>query len=128
MCIRDSNIPVLLKPIEVGEVLQINNIFFGFNSDSIRPESESELLRAVKLLTDYPGVGIEILGYADSIGTETYNLGLSRRRAEAVKNYLVDHGIDASRLVAKGMGELPPTTGKALALQRKTEFKIMSKE
>lgn len=125
---KEFNIPVLLKPIEVGEVLQINNIFFGFNSDSIRPESESELLRAVKLLTDYPGVGIEILGYADSIGTETYNLGLSRRRAEAVKNYLVDHGIDASRLVAKGMGELPPTTGKALALQRKTEFKIMSKE
>ncbi|MCD6097784.1 PD40 domain-containing protein [bacterium] len=123
---KEFNIPVLLKPVEVGEVLQINNIFFNFNSDSILPESESELLRAVKLLNDYPDVGVEILGYADSIGTEAYNLELSHRRAEAVKNYLVEHGIDASRLVAKGMGERPPATGEPLALQRKTEFRIVA--
>jgi OOP family OmpA-OmpF porin len=53
-------------------------------------------------------VDIVVEGHTDSVGTDQYNLGLSRRRAETVQTYLVDHGVARSRITAEGMGESKP--------------------
>jgi len=118
-----------LTRVKVGESIEIRNIFFDFNSDSLKPESKSELQRALKLLTEYPNMHIEIEGHADSVGTEAYNLRLSQRRAMAVLRWLVDHGIATKRLKAVGYGESLPATDNVSEdgrqLNRRTEFKII---
>ncbi len=118
-----------LKPIKVGEKIRINNIFFDFNSADIKPESEPELRRAIKLLTKHPNLEIRVAGYADSIGTEDYNLWLSSERAEAVRDYLIQHGIAANRLTSKGYGTSEPIasneTAEGRKLNRRTEFHII---
>ncbi|MEZ5149266.1 MAG: OmpA family protein [Bacteroidales bacterium] len=75
---------------------------------------------------------IEISGHTDNVGTPEYNLELSKNRAKAVNDYLVDNGIDQARLLYKGYGESEPIdtndteTGKAN--NRRTEFKVISQD
>lgn len=128
---QELKMDFLLQKVQIGESIEIKNIFFDFNSDSLRPESEPELKRAVKLLTDYPNLKIEIRGHADSIGTEEYNVALSKRRSMAVLRWLVDHGIAAARLTAVGFGSSLPaaenTTEEGRQKNRRTEFHIIGK-
>jgi OOP family OmpA-OmpF porin len=67
-----------------------------------------------------------VQGFTDSIGTEEYNLGLSQRRADAVRNYLVEKGVDPKIITAKGYGESNPVasndTKEGRALNRRVEF------
>ncbi|MBN1755788.1 PD40 domain-containing protein [bacterium] len=120
-----------LQPVEVGEKIVINNIFFDFDKSEIKPESESELNRVIQLFNKYPNLKIEIQGYADSVGHEAYNLWLSQTRAEAVMNYLLDKGVSQDRLSAQGFGIANPVapnlTAEGRRLNRRTEFHIISK-
>lgn len=126
---QELKMDFMLSRLVVGESFEIRNIFFDFNSDSLRPESEPELKRAVKLLLDNPKLRIEIQGYADAIGSDEYNLLLSERRAFIVLKYLVDHGIETKRLRAEGYGESMPVADnvseEGRQLNRRTEFHII---
>jgi OOP family OmpA-OmpF porin len=88
---------------------------------------------AAEALKDNPDVRVTIAGYTDSIGSEDYNLKLSERRAQAVKQYLVSRGIAASRLNTVGRGEADPIApntkdGKdnpeGRAMNRRAELKV----
>ncbi len=73
---------------------------------------------------------VEIGGHTDSQGSDTYNLRLSESRANAVRNYLIQRGVEATRLIAKGYGEsmpiAPNTTREGRAKNRRVEFKVIS--
>jgi OOP family OmpA-OmpF porin len=73
-----------------------------------------------------PGLRVEVQGFTDSIGTEEYNQGLSERRADAVRNYLVERGVDPKIISSKGYGESNPVasndTKEGRALNRRVEF------
>jgi outer membrane protein OmpA-like peptidoglycan-associated protein/tetratricopeptide (TPR) repeat protein len=120
---------VPLKPIRVGEVMVLKNIFFEFDSYELRPESISELEYLRDLLVKNPGLRIEIGGHTDSKGSNQYNQELSRQRARVVYQYLVQHGIDKNRLTYKGYGETQPVssneTEEGRAANRRTEIKIV---
>ena len=107
----------------------LKNIFFKFDSDSLLPESFSELNRLVEFMKKHPEIDIEIAGHTDSIGAEDYNMDLSRRRANSVKNYLISQGIDSKRLIARGYGESRPIadngTPEGRAMNRRVEFKVV---
>ncbi|OGU49348.1 MAG: hypothetical protein A2006_11970 [Ignavibacteria bacterium GWC2_35_8] len=100
---------------------------FDFNSAVLTKESFSILLNAVQVLTQNPDLKIEIQGYTDSMGSETYNLNLSERRAKIVMDYLVANGISKKRLEVKGFGESNPIadnkTIEGRSLNRRIEFK-----
>jgi outer membrane protein OmpA-like peptidoglycan-associated protein/tetratricopeptide (TPR) repeat protein len=129
-----------MKKVSIGEVIVLRNIFFDLNKFSLRPESQNELDRLTKLLTENPKMRIEISGHTDSRGSATYNKELSHNRAKAVVDYLVSKGIDAKRLEYKGYGkeqpiisdeEIAKLRGKtaiedAHQENRRTEFKILS--
>ncbi len=91
---------------------------FEFDSSTLLPDAMPILDNAIELLHAHPGVRIEIEGHTCNIGTADYNLGLSERRAESVKQYLIDQGIDENRIQAVGYGESQPVASNDTATGR----------
>lgn len=119
-----------LYPIKKGQRISLNTIFFYKSKVEFKPESFPELLKLVKILKDNPTIKIRIEGHTDSGGTTADKLLLlSQQRADAVKNYLVAHGIASSRLTTKGYGDTKPkypNSNKTLKpLNRRVEFVIL---
>ncbi len=109
--------------------IELHNVFFDFDKSTLKPESFSELNYWVDLLKKYPQLKIEIDGHTDSVGTVIYNQKLSLARAEAVKTYLVSHGVKTKQLVPKGFGATKPKasneTEEGRHTNRRTEFRFL---
>jgi outer membrane protein OmpA-like peptidoglycan-associated protein/tetratricopeptide (TPR) repeat protein len=124
-------ISVLLQPIEIGNKVILNNIFFDTNKFDLKPESVAELQKLVDFLNVNPTLKIEISGHTDNVGNDELNQTLSENRAKAVYQYLVQNGINASRLQYKGYGKTQPIatndTDEGRSKNRRTEFKIIAK-
>jgi OOP family OmpA-OmpF porin len=108
-------------------------IQFDFGKDTIKPESNRILDDIAAILKAHGEIGkVRVEGHTDSIGTATYNQGLSERRARAVVNALVARGIPASTLVAAGYGFTRPVESNATALgrakNRRVEFVIVQRD
>ena len=123
------NKTIELKNVKVGNTVTLKNIFFDVGQSTLRPESNSELNRLLKLMNDVPQLKIEISGHTDNTGSAVLNNKLSQERAESVVKYLVKNGIPLSRLEAKGYGsEKPIASNKnesGRQENRRTEFKII---
>lgn len=106
---RSQTLYVTLKlgidDIESGKTFVLKNINYDFDKSEIRPDAARILDNLVNILKQNPSLRIELSSHTDSRGSDVYNLKLSQRRAEAAVKYLVNKGIDKSRLVAKGFGE-----------------------
>jgi outer membrane protein OmpA-like peptidoglycan-associated protein len=126
---QEINRDLFLVPVEVGEIIRLNNIFFDFGLADLRPESTPELSRVMRFLQDNPKIEIEISGHTDNVGTDADNLKLSRRRATAVYDFLVAHGVKAGRLTVQGYGKDVPVatndTEEGRRQNRRVEFKIV---
>jgi outer membrane protein OmpA-like peptidoglycan-associated protein len=113
-----------------GELLaqRVNNIFFDFGKWDLKSESSQELNRLARFLETNPDIRIQIGAHTDDVGTDVFNQELSGKRARSVVEYLVQHGIAADRLVAKGYGEsrpeVPNDTDENRARNRRVEFRI----
>ncbi len=121
---------IYLQPIETGGVVVLKNIFFDFDKSDLKPESQVELNRLNDLLNQNKTMKIEIGGHTDNKGTAEYNQKLSENRARSVYEYLVNKGIDKTRLSYKGYGLTKPMatndTEEGRAINRRTEFKVIS--
>ncbi|NWG87918.1 MAG: OmpA family protein [Hydrogenophilaceae bacterium] len=111
------------------EKIELKGVWFAFDSSVITPESAAVLDEVAKIFKRYPGLVAEMAGHTCSIGTEKYNQGLSERRANAVRDYLIKQGVDAKQLTAKGYGELQPLNDNATRADReknrRTEMHIL---
>jgi outer membrane protein OmpA-like peptidoglycan-associated protein len=120
---------LFLLPIEKGEAIRLNNIFFEFNKADLKSESFNEIDRLYKILADNPEMKIEISGHTDDKGSDVYNRDLSDKRAKSVLNYLVNKGIDNGRLTSVGFGEAQPVieniNDENRAINRRVEFKVL---
>ncbi len=123
-------------PDEVPEEIQrfmgvIEGIYFDTNKDTIKPKSEKILNKALDVLEKYPDIRLKISGHTDSKGARDHNMDLSRRRADAVKRWLTEHGVDGSRLETSGSGPDKPIdtndTNAGRAKNRRIEFEIADK-
>lgn len=83
-------------------------VLFDFNKATIRTESEDALQSIVDIMNEYPQTIFHIEGHTDSIGSESYNMKLSRERAASVEKWLSEHGVPANRLTSEGYGETQP--------------------
>lgn len=118
---------VLEKPLEEETGTTIfQDIYFDTDSAEIKPQFETKLREIVAATQEQPSQKIIIEGHTDSTYTREYNLELSLRRAQAVAGWLIEHGVDASRLKAKGYGDFRPIadnkTEKGRALNRRVEM------
>lgn len=119
--------PVVLTPppAQPAPTLRLN-IQFDHDKSNIKPEFRSEVDKAAQFLAQYPGMDAIIEGHTDSNGTDAYNIGLSQRRADTVRQALItQHGISPSRLSAVGYGESRPIATNDTAEGRYTNRRVM---
>ncbi|MEM7157418.1 MAG: OmpA family protein [Myxococcota bacterium] len=109
----------------------IEGIYFDTAKATIRKKSQPLLDRAVKVLAEYPNVRLEIVGHTDDRGNDEYNRQLSEDRANAVRDYFVAAGLEASRFKTRGAGETEPRQSnkskKGRAKNRRIEFKLLER-
>jgi outer membrane protein OmpA-like peptidoglycan-associated protein len=106
---RIKNIQLIpIQDLQSGKAsIELSNVFFDTGSDSLKPESYPELNRAVGIIKEI-GKVIEIAGHTDDVGSLSYNLELSRRRAIRVREYLIQQGCSPDLLLARGYGKQKP--------------------
>ena len=115
------------------KIIITQKIHFEFNRSNIRPISYPILNDVVELLKRNPQIAqVRVEGHTDWVGGDAYNKILSQRRAQSVVNYLVQHGVERSRLVPVGYGESRPiadnNTTEGRAKNRRTEFTVITGE
>ena len=105
------------------------SIRFDFDRSDVRPENREVLSRIAGVLIALKGYSIYVYGYTDDIGTQEYNLKLSQRRAQAVRDYLVQAGLDPNIISSKGFGKSDPRVRgegpDARAINRRVEIGIV---
>ncbi|MBL86542.1 MAG: flagellar motor protein MotB [Winogradskyella sp.] len=124
---------------DLAKILDIPIIYFDFDKSNIRYDAEIELQKVLAVLNKYPTMNIDIRSHTDCRGPADYNEKLSDRRAKSTRQYLIDNGIAAERLTAKGYGEsqlvndcgCEPTNESSCSeeehqLNRRSEFIITS--
>ncbi|MGB3869264.1 MAG: OmpA family protein [Flavobacteriales bacterium] len=124
-----------LYPLQVDQVVRLDNIYYDLAKWNIRPDAALELDKLVQTLNDNPSVKIELSSHTDCRGNDDYNMRLSDKRAKSAVDYLIKQGIAKDRLTAKGYGESKPVetcecskcTEEQHQANRRTEFKVLSK-
>lgn len=126
-----ANKSLKLIPIEEGQIVRLNNIFFAFGKSALSTESFPELDRIAITMNENKKLFVEIGGHTDNIGSAESNLKLSQDRADAVREYLIGKGIEPDRVASKGYGETVPVakndTPEGQQTNRRVEFKILKK-
>ncbi|MGM0759402.1 MAG: OmpA family protein [Thermodesulfobacteriota bacterium] len=97
-----------------------SEVLFDFDSATIKPGGQTEISRVADVLNQYPQTNIRVEGHTDASGPEEYNQRLSERRAQAVKNALMQQGVEDWRITTAGYGESQPVSSNAAANRRVT--------
>jgi len=122
------NMPV--TPLKAGRKLELQDIYFDYNSAKLHESSMPELDRVVDLMKENPAINIEISAHTDNKGSSDYNLKLSDKRAQEIVRYLVSKGIPSAKLKPKGYGASRPVaandTEENRAKNRRVELKVTS--
>ena len=111
-----------------GDLLAVTlkgDVSFDTNSSVVRPGIYSELDRIASSLIQYPQTVVRIEGHTDSVGGEAFNMDLSRRRAEAVRNLLMQRGVDGSRMEVVAFGESSPVATNATEAGRQMNRRVV---
>lgn len=106
------------RPADVARALNLQIINFAVDSDVIPEENKPVLNKAAELIKQVPNVHLVVEGHTDSTGNHAYNMALSQRRAQSVKNYLESQGVQGDKLSVKGYGPDKPVADNATELGR----------
>jgi cytochrome c oxidase subunit 2 len=113
------------------DILVLKHLFYETGSDNLDEQSRYELQNVMDALNKYPNLKVELAGHTDNTGSADGNLNLSKSRATAAMNYLIEKGMDRSRLTSKGYGQTQPIadndTEEGRQMNRRTELRIISK-
>lgn len=121
---------IVLRPLGVGTVTALDKVQFEQGQAALLPSSFAALDQLVALLTQTPGMSIELRGHTDNVGDPQKNVELSEQRVAAVKTYLVTHGVAAERISGVGLGGAEPRASnereETRKLNRRVEFRVTS--
>jgi outer membrane protein OmpA-like peptidoglycan-associated protein len=123
---RDDNPKKEEIKVEVGKAIVLEGIVFRTGSAVIEPVSEEILTKAFNTLKQNPEINVEARGHTDNVGKRPYNMKLSQARANSVRTYMINKGIEANRITVKGFGPdepiAPNTTPEGRQQNRRIEF------
>lgn len=117
--------PETPKPPVARQKPIFNHVLFDFDKAILKPEGKAETDKVVAALKANPKDTCVVEGHTCNIGTEVYNQGLGQRRADAVKKYMVEQGVDAARLNSKSFGETKPAVPNDTPANRKLNRRAM---
>lgn len=120
----EINVDLLLVPIETGQKIELNNVFFNQSTAILVESSFAELDRIVEILKTNPTVNIQLDGHTDNQGNPALNVELSQSRVEAVKTYLVKGSIDPKRISTKAFGGSKPIAPNDTEVNRKSNRRV----
>lgn len=106
------------------DLVETVQVYFALDRADLSDGAQSALLAIVKELQDTPRLTLDLEGFTDATGPRDYNIALSQRRVEAVRRFLIEHGVDLSRLHSVGLGPLHDGKEEA-ARQRRVTVKLM---
>jgi OmpA-OmpF porin, OOP family len=125
---RDVN----MTPLEVGTTIQLKNILFERGTANLLEDSFPDLEKVTKMMIENPNMEIELTGHTDNTGISKLNIKLSQDRVEAVKQILVEKGVEAKKITGKGYGGTRPIASNksedTRKLNRRVEFTILKME
>jgi outer membrane protein OmpA-like peptidoglycan-associated protein len=107
-----------------GLIVNMSDVLFDFNQATLKPGAKEKLAKVSGILLAYPSLHLSVEGHTDSIGTPDYNMKLSQRRADAVRDYLVSNNINAANIQAVGMGEANPVASNSTAQGRQQNRRV----
>ena len=113
-----------VEETERGLVLTLGDVLFEFDKDDLKPGARRNLAVLVRFLEENRGRPVTVEGHTDSVGSESYNRELSQRRAEAVRNFLVQNGIRPERVSARGLGEAYPVASNDTNVGRQQNRRV----
>lgn len=96
------------QPREAVQIPLFNNVLFDYNKSFLRPEGQQATDQVVQFLKEHPEATAQVVGHASAEGTEEYNVALGQRRADAVRDYMVQQGIAPERITTASRGEAEP--------------------
>jgi len=129
----NKNLDLGMDAIEMNKAITLEHIYYDLGSANIRQDAVPDLEKVVTLMTENPGISVTLCSHTDSRGSDSANLELSQRRAQAAVDYIISRGIDASRITPTGFGESQLlnecSDGVACSEEqhqqnRRTEFKV----
>jgi len=112
------------RPTDRGLVLTLGDVLFATGRADLKPGAANNLNQLVSFLAKYPARTIEIEGHTDSVGSDAYNVGLSQRRADAVRSHLVSQGVAAGRITTLGAGKGSPVASNDTAAGRQQNRRV----
>jgi outer membrane protein OmpA-like peptidoglycan-associated protein len=112
------------KQTDRGLVLTLGDILFETGRADLRPGALRQLYPLVTFLHNNPERRVLIEGHTDNVGSESYNLELSQHRADAVRDFLIQNGVNAAQITARGYGEMSPVASNATAAGRQQNRRV----
>jgi outer membrane protein OmpA-like peptidoglycan-associated protein len=111
-----------------GLIVNMSDVLFDFDKATLKPGAREKLAKVSGILLAYPGLKLAVEGYTDSIGSDEYNLQLSEKRADSVRDYLVSQGVSDGNITAQGFGKADPVatndTNEGRALNRRVQLVV----
>ncbi len=129
---KTDTFKLALQPIPKKQPIVLHNLFFEFGTANMLPESEPAMDELATLLMNNPELNIVITGHTDNVGAHDYNMKLSKQRAQAVYDKLIEKGIDPARLSYTGKGDTDPVdtneTDEGRQNNRRVDFTILGED
>jgi len=107
-----------------GLIVSLSDVLFDFNQASLKPGAKEKLAKVSGILLAYPTLHMNVEGHTDSVGSDDYNLKLSQRRADAVRDYLTSNGINSSSVQSIGLGKADPVASNDNAAGRQQNRRV----
>ncbi len=123
-----------LTEAEINEKIKktFKTVYFGYNEYDLSPEATDILSDIASYMSEHQNITVRVEGHCDERGSNQYNMVLSEKRGNSIKDYLVSYGISDDRVTVKAYGEERPAvnaeTEEEYALNRRAEFKVKRKQ
>jgi len=121
---RQFNLILETRDTARGLIVNMSDVLFDTGKSTLRPGAREKLAKVSGIIQSHPGLKLEIEGHTDSVGGDEYNQQLSEKRAGAVRDYLVQQGIPADSITAKGYGKTRPVVSNATAEGRQRNRRV----
>jgi outer membrane protein OmpA-like peptidoglycan-associated protein len=107
-----------------GLIVNINDVLFDFNKYTLKPGAREKMAKVSGILLAYPGLKLQLEGHTDSVGTDDYNVQLSQKRADAVRDFLTEQGVPAANITSVGLGKSDPVASNDTASGREQNRRV----